>query len=105
MIVFESPTDDCGDLTAIAICGPVTGECGGSLYEANIPVQPTSYYFLIYTTDPAGCGDFTFSYNYLSMLVVLTNSLTTTTQMLLSKMDLVLILQLQQTIFATTLSL
>lgn len=61
MIVYESPSDDCGDLTPIAICGPVTGECGGSLYEANIPVQQnTGYYFLIYTTDPAGCGDFTF---------------------------------------------
>jgi hypothetical protein len=38
-----------------------TGQCAGSI-ETFIDLQPdTDYYFLVGTTDPAGCGDFEFT--------------------------------------------
>ncbi len=59
LIVFES-AGDCSTLDVLAVCGPVTGTCAGSLYAANIPIQQnTDYYFLVYTTNAPGCGDFT----------------------------------------------
>ncbi len=62
LIVYSSPTASCGDLDVVAVCGPVTGTCAGSLYEANIAVtQNTQYYFLVYTNAPADCGDYTFT--------------------------------------------
>ncbi|MFZ4785279.1 MAG: hypothetical protein ACOYLH_07350 [Flavobacteriales bacterium] len=60
LVVFEDLGGGCTNLEPIACCGPVEDECAGSLYEANIPVnQNTNYYFLVYTDDPNGCGDFT----------------------------------------------
>jgi subtilisin-like proprotein convertase family protein len=60
LIVFEAANGDCSALDVIAACGPVVGTCAGSLYEANIPIQQnTDYYFLVYTTNAGGCGEFT----------------------------------------------
>jgi hypothetical protein len=60
LIVYEATSGDCSALDVLAVCGPVTGTCAGSLYAANIPIlQNTDYYFLVYTTDASGCGEFT----------------------------------------------
>jgi subtilisin-like proprotein convertase family protein len=60
LVVFEDLGGGCANLNPIACCGPVVDQCAGSLFAANIPVtQNTQYYFLVYTNDAVGCGDFT----------------------------------------------
>jgi len=60
IVVFEDLGGGCANLNPIACCGPVVDQCAGSLFAANIPVtQNTQYYFLVYTNDAVGCGDFT----------------------------------------------
>lgn len=60
LIVYEATTGDCSALDVLAVCGPVTGTCAGSLFAANIPIQQnTDYYFLVYTTNAGDCGEFT----------------------------------------------
>ena len=51
----------CGNLQEIACGGPVTGTVAGDI-SAFYNLQPnTDYYFYVYTTDPAGCGQFDFT--------------------------------------------
>lgn len=51
---------DCGSLTYIADCPIVPDQCGGSLYSIGEAITPnTDYYFLVYTTDAANCGNYT----------------------------------------------
>lgn len=62
LIVYSSASGNCSTLDLVALCGPVAGQCAGDLYAANIPVtQNTQYYFLVYTTQPGACGEYTFS--------------------------------------------
>jgi hypothetical protein len=51
---------DCNSLDDIAGC-IVAGTCAGSI-EAFLTLTPnTDYYFAVFTTDAAGCGDYTFT--------------------------------------------
>ena len=50
----------CGNLTEIACGGPVTGTVAGDISAFATIIPNTDYYFYIYTTDAAGCGDFDF---------------------------------------------
>ncbi len=51
---------DCNTLDDVAGC-VVAGTCAGSI-EAFLPLTPnTDYYFAVFTTDAAGCGDYTFT--------------------------------------------
>ena len=61
MSVLVDDGGGCGALTPIACCGPITGTCAGDISAITVLVPNTDYYFIIWTTDPANCGDFNLS--------------------------------------------
>ncbi|MFN0030646.1 MAG: hypothetical protein ACKVOR_00655 [Flavobacteriales bacterium] len=64
MVVYQDLGGGCGDLDAIACCFPVTDICAGSLSGIGLDIVPnTDYYFLVYTTDAEGCGNFSLNTN------------------------------------------
>jgi hypothetical protein len=64
MVVYQDNGGGCGDFTTIACCPAVTDVCAGSLSGIGLTIEPnTDYYFLVYTLDAAGCGNFTLNTN------------------------------------------
>ena len=57
-VMFEGA--DCSTLTTVAGC-QVTGTCAGSVEDFTTLVENTDYYFLLYNTDAATCGEFEFT--------------------------------------------
>ena len=53
-------TGACGTLVDQVGC-LVTGQCAGDISDFLALVPNTDYYFSVFTTDPAGCGDFDFT--------------------------------------------
>ena len=64
MVVYMDNGGGCGDFTTIACCPAVTDVCAGSLSGIGLEIEPnTDYYFLVYTLDAAGCGNFSLNTN------------------------------------------
>ncbi len=64
MVIFQDLGGGCTDLLEIACCPAVTDICAGSLSGIGLDIVPnTDYYFLVYTTDAEGCGNFTLTSN------------------------------------------
>lgn len=62
VIIFQGA---CDNLTFVAACPLVPDQCAGSLYSIGVPLVPNSnYYFLVYTSDAEGCGNFTFTTDF-----------------------------------------
>ena len=99
-VMFEGA--DCSSLTTVAGC-QVTGTCAGSV-EDFLLVENTDYYFLLYNTDAATCGEFEFTTT--GVILSCTDAQLLTTMLLLKTTVLVntKVLFLVM-IFARTLSL
>jgi len=61
MAVLIDNGGGCGDMTTLACCPEVTGTCAGDISAITTLVPNTDYYFIVYTTDAANCGDFNLS--------------------------------------------
>lgn len=58
MTVYEDLGNlGCANLNPIACCPIVAGACGGDISQIWTISPGTDYYFLVYTTDPVGCGE------------------------------------------------
>ncbi len=57
LVIYEGA---CGSLVDQVGC-IVTGTCAGDISDFLTLTPNTDYYFAVFTTDPAGCGDFSFT--------------------------------------------